>query len=140
MTRIKGSENGTTIFESLLGHNLDILNSWVNLEKEFLGSATFTAAFKEELRRNLAQINGCEYCKAKGAPLESYEDKKLSIAVEFLKTAANNRYKVGEEAFNRLKEVFSDEEISELCSFIAFITACQNFGAMMELKPVCSIE
>jgi len=38
---------------------------------------------KEQVRRTLAQQNGCEYCKAKGKPEHELFDEKTAIAVGF---------------------------------------------------------
>ncbi|MEC0790097.1 carboxymuconolactone decarboxylase family protein, partial [Bacillus haynesii] len=41
--------------------------------------------------------------------------------------------RVSDRQFDVLKEVFSEEEITELTAFICFTTAQQYFGALMKL-------
>ncbi|WP_325048731.1 hypothetical protein [Peribacillus glennii] len=44
------------------------------------------------------------------------------------------RENVEEKFINELKDVFTDEEISELAAFICFTSAQQFFGALLDLK------
>ncbi len=61
MTRITLSQNGLTPFKKLLGHNTDILESWVALEKAFFSSTPLDSALLEQVRRASAWGNGCQY-------------------------------------------------------------------------------
>ncbi len=81
----------------------------------------------------LAYGNGCSYCQAKGTPLKP-EDMKESYAIAFAEVFLLQREKTEEKFFQVLREVFSDEEISELLAFICFTTAQQYFRALMDLK------
>jgi len=94
-----------------------------------------TAKLKEQVRRTLAQSNGCEYCKAKGKPDPAQFDEKTSVAVGFAEVFLYQKGEIADSTFNVLREYFNEEEISELCAFISFTTASQYFGAMMKLKP-----
>lgn len=134
MTRIKESTYGTTKFQKLLGHNQIILEKWNDLGSILENDGLLSAGHKEQVRRILAQENGCEYCKAKGKPEINKDDKKLSIAVGFAQVFLADPKAVPESSFDILKEYFSDEEISELCAFITFTTASQYFGSLMKLK------
>ena len=44
---------------------------------------SLSSLLKEQVRRTLAQENGCEYCKAKGRPEAHIFDEKISVAVGF---------------------------------------------------------
>ncbi|MFJ8235505.1 carboxymuconolactone decarboxylase family protein [Ureibacillus sp. NPDC094379] len=116
MARIVESYFGETPFQRLLGHNKDVMEGWSQLGDVLEKDGVLTSKLKEQVRRTLAQSNGCEYCRAKGKPVPVQFDEKTSIA-------------------NVLREYFSTEEISELCAFISFTTASQYFGAMMKLEP-----
>jgi alkylhydroperoxidase family enzyme len=63
-------------------------------------------------------------------------DEKTNIAVTFADIFLNHRSSIDDNTFDVLKETFNEQEIVELCSFICFTTASQQFGAMMNLKPV----
>lgn len=136
MTVINQSNNGNTPFQKLLGHNKNIMQSWSILGDVLEKDGLLTADLKEQVRRVLAQTNGCEYCKAKGKPDPELYDEKTSIAVGFaevfLKYPKND---IPDFAFNLLKASFSESEISELCAFLCFTTAQQYFGATMRLNP-----
>ncbi|WP_421535852.1 carboxymuconolactone decarboxylase family protein [Priestia sp. D3YE.R1] len=135
MTNISLSGNGSTPFQQLLGHNTNVLNAWNNLGEVLEGDNSLSASLKEQVRRTLAQKNGCEYCKAKGKPNPDLFDEKTSLAVGFAEVFLKQRGEINESFFQVLKETFTDREISELCAFISFTTASQYFGSLLALKP-----
>ncbi|KAJ51887.1 alkylhydroperoxidase family enzyme [Clostridium tetanomorphum] len=140
MARLNLSKLGNTPFQQLLGHNKTILNAWTMLEDTLFTSSTFTTELKEEIRRTLAFLNGCSYCMAKGMPSHYHTDTRTSIAVSFAKTVCKNNYNIEDSVFHSIKREFTSEEISELCAFICFISACQNFSVLLNLTPSCSIK
>ncbi|WP_285767698.1 carboxymuconolactone decarboxylase family protein [Peribacillus sp. SI8-4] len=132
MTRIKTSEHGSSPFQRLF-HSEEILQRWTDLAESVSANGQLSKELKENVRRVLAFGNGCSYCQAKGSPLKAAEVKE-SYAIGFAEVFLTQREKTGEQFFLVLKEVLSDEEISELLAFICFTTAQQYFGALMELK------
>lgn len=136
MARIVESNLGETPFQRLLGHNQQVMGAWVSLGEVLEKDGLLSAALKEQVRRTLAQGNGCEYCKAKGKPEPDQFNEKIAIAVGFAEVFLKMRGQIEESAFKILRECFSEEEISELCAFIAFSSASQYFGAMMKLEAV----
>ena len=138
MALISFSQNGITPFQQLLGHNKDILEKWASLENCIFSSNTFSAELKEEVRRTLAFNNGCEYCKAKGAPSKNIIDLKTQLASHIADISGKKAH-ISDEEFITLKECFTDSEISELLALICFITASQRFGALLGLEPSCQI-
>lgn len=138
MAMISFSQNGSTPFQQLLGHNKDILEKWASLEECIYSSDTFSAELKEEVRRTLAFNNGCEYCKAKGAPSKTIMDSRTQLAVHMADLSSKTTH-ISDDEFSALKETFTDGEISEILALICFITACQRLGALLNLAPVCQI-
>ena len=138
MAMISFSQNGSTPFQQLLGHNKGILGKWASLEECIYGSDTFSPELIEEVRRTLAFNNGCEYCKAKGAPSKTIMDSRAQTAVHLADLSGKTAH-ISDDEFQTLKEEFTDSEISELLALICFITACQRFGALLNLGPVCQI-
>lgn len=136
MARINESEFGETPFQRLLGHNTDVLNRWNQLGEVLEKDMNLSSHLKEQVRRTLAQSNGCEYCKAKGKPEPHVFDEKTSIAVSFAEVFLKQKGNISDAQFNRLKECLSSAEISELSAFITFTTASQYFGAIMKLEAV----
>lgn len=132
MPRIIRSKLGSSPFQQLF-HNEVISHKWSDLSEAISSDGVLTEKLKENVRRVLAYGNGCTYCQAKGRPLEP-EDIKESYAIAFAEIFLLQREKTEETFFLVLKEVFSDEEISELVAFICFTTAQQYFGAVMGLK------
>ena len=136
MARMNESEFGETPFQRLLGHNTDVLNKWKQLGEVLEKDMNLSSHLKEQVRRTLAQSNGCEYCKAKGKPEPHVFDEKTSIAVSFAEVFLKQKGNISDAQFNRLKECLSSAEISELSAFITFTTASQYFGAIMKLEAV----
>lgn len=135
MARISFSLYGETPFQQLLGHNPTIIEAWRRLGEELEKDGLLSSQLKEQVRRMLAQNNGCEYCKAKGKPEPHLFDEKTSLAVGFAEVFVKQQGQIEDSLFSVLKNEFSDAEISELCAFICFTTASQYFGAMMNLQP-----
>ncbi|MEK4443530.1 carboxymuconolactone decarboxylase family protein [Niallia sp. FSL K6-0077] len=125
MARINESKNGETPFQRLLGYNLDVLNGWNQLGDVLEKDLNLSSYLKEQVRRTLAQSNGCEYCKAKGKPEPHLFDEKTSIAVGFAEAFLKQKRDISDAQFNIVKEYLSEAEISELIAFITFTTASQ---------------
>jgi alkylhydroperoxidase family enzyme len=134
MARINESKSGETPFQKLLGHNKDVMDGWTKLGEVLEKDGKLSSQLKEQVRRTLAQSNGCEYCKAKGKPEPHLFNEKISIAVGFAEVFLKQKGDISDPTFNVLKEYFSDVEISELCAFITFTTASQYFGAVLALE------
>jgi len=134
MARIAESKYGRTSFQKLLGHNKRVMEGWVHLGNELEKDGLLSLDLKEQVRRTLAQGNGCEYCKAKGKPEPDKFNEKISVAVGFAEVFLKQKGDISESTFTILRDTFSDNEISELCAFISFATASQYFGAMMKLE------
>ena len=66
-----------------------------------------------------------------------YLIQKTLAAVKFADMFCKNS--VDTKEFEKLKSVFKDDEISELCAFISFISASQKFGATLDLQPSCPL-
>lgn len=75
---------------------------------------------------------------SKGKPSNEITDSKILIATKIADIISKNQL-IDNEYFNRLKNEFSDNEVSELLALICFITASQKFGALLDLQPSCSI-
>ncbi|TWI60040.1 carboxymuconolactone decarboxylase family protein [Halalkalibacter nanhaiisediminis] len=134
MARIKESIFGDTPFQRLLGHNVEVMQGWSYLGTVLEREGFLSPELKEQVRRTLAQSNGCEYCKAKGKPEFNKFDEKTSIAVAFAEVFLKQKGEISDSSFEILQEYMTEEEVSELCAFISFTTASQYFGAMMKLE------
>lgn len=140
MAKIAFSFHGDTPFQRLMGHNPEILKHWNALEYAFSNSSTFSADFKEELRKTLAWLNKCEYCMAKGKPSDNIEDEKTKHAIHFAKLFSQDPSQISENNFSDMKHHFTEPEIAELCALIVFISASQKFGSGLNLQATCQIE
>ncbi|GAM12357.1 carboxymuconolactone decarboxylase family protein [Mesobacillus selenatarsenatis] len=134
MARINESNIGDTPFQRLLGHNAEVMQGWIQLGNVLEKDGLLTYELKEQVRRTLAQRNGCEYCKAKGRPDPEKFDEKTSIAVGFAEVFLMQRGDIADSIFHVLQDSLTEEEISELIAFISFTTASQYFGAIMKLQ------
>ena len=61
------------------------MQSWTQLSDVLENDGALNKELKEELRRMLAQKNGCQYCKAKGQPTGSLKDEKSSVCIDLQK-------------------------------------------------------
>ncbi|WP_313123023.1 carboxymuconolactone decarboxylase family protein [Exiguobacterium sp.] len=138
MTKIPLSQIGETPFQKLLGHNPKILSSWTRLEKDLIEEGALSSDVKEQVRRTLAQSNGCAYCKAKGKPKKNMMDEKMILATGFADLFLKVKGNIPDSIFLLMNETFTIPEISELCAFITFCTASQYYGAIMNLQPIDS--
>lgn len=135
MARIKESSFGETPFQRLLGHNIEVMQGWTQLGNVLEKEGLLSVELKEQVRRTLAQSNGCEYCKAKGKPNFDKFDEKISLAVGFAEVFLKQKGDIPNSTFEIMHGDFTEEETSELCAFISFTSASQYFGAMLKLDP-----
>ena len=134
MTRIALSNFGNSPFEKLIGHNKDILTKWIDLEKVIFESSSLSNHLLEQVRRTLSFGNECEYCMVKGGKPElNKNDKREQLATAFAEMYALDHKSISKKHFEILKEEFNDVQISELCSFISFISSCQKLGRIYNL-------
>lgn len=136
MARIIESDFGETPFQRLLGHNKEVMEAWSYLGDILEKDGLLSSELKEQVRRTLAQSNGCEYCKAKGKPEPDKFNEKISVAAGFSEVFLKQKGDLPDSTFNILRECFTEQEISELCAFITFTIASQYFGAMMKLEAI----
>lgn len=134
MPRIKLAEHGRTKFERLLGHNIEIQGNWSRLGESLNNAGQLSPTLKGQVRRTLAQQNGCEYCRAKGKPDQIQFDEQTAVAVGFAEVFLKMKGDIPSSIIEVLKETFTEAEISELCAFITFMTASQYVGAMLGLE------
>ena len=135
MTRISFSNYGQSAFEKIIGHNEAILENWVNLENVFFTSTGLDDNLLEQVRRTLAFENECEYCMVKeGRPSFDENQKRIMSACAFAELFAIDHKSIMDYHFAMLRENFTEKEISELCTFISFITASQRLGRICNLK------
>ncbi|MCC5891262.1 carboxymuconolactone decarboxylase family protein [Exiguobacterium sp.] len=134
MSRIQPALIGKTPFERLLGHDEDVMRQWTTLGDTLTDDRKLSTELKEQVRRTLAQQNGCDYCRAKGRPDPETYDERTALAVGFADVFLNMKGKTPASSIRVLQETFTDAEISELCAFIAFMTASQYVGAMLGLE------
>ncbi|ADG93704.1 conserved hypothetical protein [Arcobacter nitrofigilis DSM 7299] len=134
MTRIKLSNYGNSAFEKLIGHNKNILDKWNELEVTLFTSSSLSTELLEQVRRTIAFENECEYCMVKGGKVDPYQtDEKINLAIAFAQIFSINHKDISNKHFELLKEEFTDKEISELCTFISFISSSQKLGRIYNL-------
>ena len=134
MTRIELSDYGNSPFEKLIGHNKIVLDKWTDLEVALFSETKLDKNLLEQVRRTIAFENECEYCMVKaGKSNFDLTEKRISSATAFAQLFAINHKSINDTHFDILREKFDEQEISELCSFISFITACQKLGRIYNL-------
>ncbi|MCR8853719.1 carboxymuconolactone decarboxylase family protein [Lysinibacillus fusiformis] len=134
MTLIHLYDKGLTPFQQLLGYNEEIQSHWLQLGEAVEKDGHLSAHLKEEVRKTLAQKNGCHYCQAKGIPDPQHYDEKTAVCTGFAEAFLVTKGHTAPYVTAVLKEYLTEAEISELLAFICFTTAQQYFGALMQLK------
>lgn len=69
-----------------------------------------------------------------GAPDEAHQNIRIAAAMSLAKQAIENPHKISNEDFEEVSSLFTTEEISTLCSFIAFISGANKFGIVVGLS------
>ena len=134
MTLIQLYDKGLTPFQQLLGYNMGIQLHWQQLGEVLEKDGHLSASLKEEVRKTLAQKNGCQYCQAKGKPDPQNYDENTAVCTGFAEAFLAAKGHTAPNVTAVLKDYLTEAEISELLAFICFTTAQQYFGALMQLK------
>jgi len=130
---ISYSETGDNPLTKLLGHNPELLKSWMALLDSFYQSCCLDRELQEEVRRAVAYQIGCAYCMSHGCPTSLIEDVKTKIAVDFAKKVVQTQKKITKADIELLKPHFSEKEISELSAFIPNVIQKLGFGLRQSL-------
>ena len=129
-----------TPFQQLFAFNASVQQLWTSLGETLEGAGFLSAELKEQVRRTLAQENGCMYCKAKGKPNPASFDEKTAVCTAYAEAFLQSKGKTSPNVTKVLEQYLSQEEIHELLAFICFTTASQYMGALMQLQPSSSID
>ena len=124
-----------TPFQQLFAFNLNVQQQWSSLGENLEGDGFLSAELKEQVRRTLAQENGCMYCKAKGKPDPAAFDEKTAVCTGYAQAFQQTKGHTSPNVTKVLEQYLSKEEIHELLSFICFTTASQYLGAILQLQP-----
>ena len=76
------------------------MEGWSYLGDVLEKDGFLSSELKEQVRRTLAQSNGCEYCKAKGKPEPEKFNEKISIAVGFAEVFLKQKESIPESSLN----------------------------------------
>ncbi len=68
-----------------------------------------------------------------GPPDEAHRDDRIEAAVAFTRKFIRDHHSITEEDFSGLRHLFTDQELSALCAYIAFIGDANKFGVMVGL-------
>jgi alkylhydroperoxidase family enzyme len=145
---IPASPDGNPITNSLLarvmGRRPEILQAFGALDAAIRFHGQLPGELYEAVRRATACTVGCEYCSSLG-PLDGLDlgpdEGRTRVAVAFALDVAEGASAVTDEQFDRLRAVFTEDEICELVSFICLVSISgQMFGAVMDLEPADAAE
>ena len=139
------SPDGNALSNSLLarvmGRNPEILRAFGRLDTTIRFKGKLPVELKEAVRRATAGGVGCEYCASLGAPKDSYEDQRTSLAVAFAQMVADDPKGIDDGMFDVLREEFDEEEIVELVAWTCLVAvAGQLFGLVMGLEATSEDE
>jgi alkylhydroperoxidase family enzyme len=140
MPRIPLSNVGGNVYERLMGHRPEILESWFALDATIRFAPTLNPDLKEEVRRSMAPGIGCVFCSTLGTAADAHPDRKEALAVAFAERVVEDWRSIDDAAFAVLGEEFSTDEIVELVAWISFIFGAQLFGALLQTTPATPQE
>ena len=136
-----GNPLSNSLLARVMGRNPEILRAFGRLDTTIRFKGKLPVELKEAVRRATAGGVGCEYCTSLGAPSDSYEDRRISLAVGFAQMVADDPKGVDDGMFAVLREEFDEEEIVELVAWICLVAiAGQTFGAVMGLEAASGEE
>ena len=124
-----------TPFQQLFNFNPSIQNQWALLGDTPEKDGYLSSQLKEQVRKTLAQKNGCQYCKAKGMPDPSIYGEKTTVCTAYAEAFLHSKGQLSPKVTEVLNDYLSKEERDELIVFICFTTASQYIGALMQLLP-----
>lgn len=134
MTHINLSQTGESPFQRLLGHNDQILKNWIQLETSVFTDSSLGLDLLEQVRKTLAFGNKFENCRVVGRrPGITRSNRREQLATAFAELFVLDHTSIYTGHFKVLEEEFNEKEISELCSFISFVTASQRLGRIFNL-------
>lgn len=99
----------------------------------FYKFSSFDPELQEEVRRAIAYQIGCAQCMSYGCPSQIIKDPKTKAAVDFARKMAQTQLPMAKEDIDKLKMYFKDNEIAELCAFIAFGAGYARFRASLSV-------
>ena len=135
MARIPESDYGSSPYKKIMGNNPAIQKKWAALEEEFYSHPTLGTKLLEQVRRVSAWGQECEYWMSFGGPPdEVHQDKRIAAAVTLARVSIKNPHEIEDVIFEKLNSLFNKEELSTLCSFIAFISGANKFGIIVGLS------
>ena len=125
----------TTPFQQLFSFNKAVQQQWTQLGDTLAQDGFLSARLKEQVRRVLAQENGCAYCRAKGKPDIHNIDEKTAVCSAYAEAFLKSNGHISPNVTNVIKNHLTNQELSELIAFICFTTASQYVGAIHQLQP-----
>jgi len=123
-----------------MAHRSDLRKRWDAMDEFLRFTGVLEPELKEQARRALAQHAACRLCASLGEPRTSYPDERTEVAVSAAHALGRNPAGLSEEVFERMRAVFSAEEIVELMAWLAFMYASELLGAVFELDPASERE
>jgi alkylhydroperoxidase family enzyme len=137
----EGNAVSNSLLARVMGRNPEILKAFARLDTTIRFKGRLPMELKEAVRRTTAGNVGCEYCVSLGAPKDSYEDRRTSLAVAFAQLVADDPKNVDDGLFAVLREEFDDEEIVELVAWTCLVAiAGQMFGVVMGIEAASEDE
>jgi alkylhydroperoxidase family enzyme len=134
MARLTGKENVPgSEYRKIMSLRPDLNKAWNTLDEAIRFAGVLDAELKEEVRRMVAQNQGCKFCASLGLPKDHYEDPRVAAAVAFAGALASSPTGISDEVWAEVRPHFNDEELVELVAWTSFMYAAEMFGAVMKV-------
>ena len=65
---------------------------------------------------------------------ESHQDERTAAAITLTRKFIKDHGSIADDDFSNIRQVFTEKEISALCTYIAFMAGAVKFGALVGLN------
>ncbi|MBU0707479.1 hypothetical protein KKG41_03850 [Patescibacteria group bacterium] len=127
----------------------DVLVGFFTMYKAIMDDAPVDKMLKWKVAYRISEMNKCEFCvsiskmqlKQIGLPDDEIEniDKatndKEKVALEYAAAATEHAYNIKPETFQKMKELFSDEQIVEITSVVGLFNFINRFNDSLGVLP-----
>lgn len=69
-----------------------------------------------------------------GPPDQAHQDKRVTAASSYARKAIEDPHEISDGYFHSLKSLFTTKELTELCTYVAFISGANKLGILLGLS------
>ncbi len=127
----------------------DVLVGFFTMFKAIMDDAPVDKILKWKVAYKISEMNKCEFCvsvskmqlKQLGLPdnvianIDKAANEQEKVALEYASAATEHAYNIKPETFQRMKELFSDDQIVEITSVVGLFNFINRFNDSLGVLP-----